>query len=101
MGAATPEAPQKPAIAGPLAGSFGAELNDADRQSAFDAELAALDSGQRKSWRGKRGVFGFVEPAGESGGCRAFVETIYLAGRPKQGHGQGCKQADGTWRITG
>lgn len=94
-------APQKPAIAGPLAGALGAGLTDADRQTAFDAELAALSAGQRKSWRGNPGVFGVVEPEAESGGCRAYSETLYRAGRPKTGHGQGCRQADGAWKITG
>ncbi len=96
-----PEIPAKPPVAGLLAGALGAELSVADRQTAFDAELAALDTGQRKSWRGKRGVFGSVEPEAEIGGCRAYVETIYVAGRPKQGHGHGCQQPDGAWRITG
>ena len=96
-----PPALAKPAVAGPLAGNFGAALSAADRQTAFDAELAALDAGARKSWRGRAGVFGFVAPEAESGGCRAYVETLYMAGRPSQAHAQGCRQADGTWRISG
>ena len=96
---APPLAPAVPA--GPTLGApIGASLSDADRAAAWKAEVAALESGQRRSWRGEHGVFGFVEPGGEAvGGCRAFSLTVYLAGRPNRGQGVACKQADGTWKA--
>lgn len=105
--AATPAAPAAPtvpsgaALGGVLGGPVGASLSEADRQTAWQAQVAALDSGQRRSWRGSRGVFGFVEPGAETGGgCRAYSQTIYVAGRPNRGQGVGCKQADGSWKMT-
>ena len=76
-------------------------LSDADRQAAWNAQIAALDSGQRRSWRGAHGVFGFVEPGAETGaGCRSYEQTIYVAGRPNHGQGVACKQPDGGWKMT-
>ena len=105
--AATPAAPAArtvpsgAALGGVLGGPVGASLSEADRQTAWQAQVAALDSGQRRSWRGSRGVFGFVEPGAETGGgCRAYSQTIYVAGRPNRGQGVGCKQADGSWKMT-
>jgi surface antigen len=104
---AAPEAPAAPAIpvgaalGGILGGAIGASLSEADRETAWNAQLAALASGQRRSWRGAHGVFGFVEPGAETGGgCRAYSQTIYVAGRPNRGQGVGCKQPDGSWKVT-
>jgi surface antigen len=96
-----PPIPTGAALGGVLGGSIGAALTDADRQAAWNAQLGALDSGQRRSWRGAHGVFGFVEPGAESGGgCRAYAQTIYVAGRPNHGQGVACKQPDGGWKMT-
>ncbi len=96
-----PPIPTGAALGGVLGGPIGATLTDADRQSAWQAQIAALDSGQRRSWRGAHGVFGFVEPgAGTGAGCRSYAQTIYVAGRPNRGQGVACKQPDGGWRMT-
>ncbi|MBK9083539.1 MAG: hypothetical protein IPL88_16375 [Rhizobiales bacterium] len=59
-------APSRPAVAGVLAGPLGPGLTDADREAALNAEIAALEAGQRKTWRGgPKGAFGFVEPGAE------------------------------------
>ena len=93
--------PARAALGGVLGGPVGASLTEADWAVAWKAQIAALDSGQRRSWRGVRGVFGFVEPGSETGGgCRAYSQTIYVSGRPNRGQGVACKQADGTWRMT-
>jgi surface antigen len=101
---AEPDAPAIPtgaALGGVLGGPVGASLNDENRQTAWEAQIAALDSGQRRSWRGSHGVFGYVEPGAAAGdGCRAYSQTIYIAGRPNRGHGTGCKQPDGSWKMT-
>jgi surface antigen len=92
--------PSGAALGGVLGGPVGASLTDADRAAAWNAEVAALDSGQRRSWKGSNGVFGFVAPGAEAGpGCRAYSQTIYIAGRPNRGRGVACKQADGTWKA--
>jgi surface antigen len=97
-----PAAATAAAIGGVFAGPIGGTLSDADREAAWDAQVGALESGQRRSWRGSRGVFGFVEPGAEAGaGCRAFSQTVYVAGRPSHGQGVGCRQPDGSWKMTG
>ena len=96
-----PAIPTGAALGGVLGGPVGAALADADRQAAWNAQVAALNSGQRRSWRGAHGVFGFVEPGAEAGaGCRAYAQTIYVAGRPNHGQGVACKQPDGGWKMT-
>lgn len=98
---AAPAIPTGAALGGVLGGSVGASLSDGDRQTAWEAQVAALDSGQRRSWRGSHGVFGYVEPGAAAGdGCRPYSQTIYIAGRSNRGHGVGCKQPDGSWKMT-
>jgi surface antigen len=100
-GIPAPAIPAGSALGGVLGGPVGASLTDEDRQAAWDAQVGALDSGQKRSWRGAKGVFGFVEPGAASGdGCRAYSQTIYVAGRPNRGRGLGCKQPDGSWKMT-
>jgi surface antigen len=89
-----------------LDGPVGQKLSQADKDKALTAEQDALQSGQRKTWKGEHGTFGYVEPgaapaAPDEGGatCRSFTSTIYLAGRPQVGHGRGCQTPDGTYRI--
>ncbi len=88
-------------LGGLLGGPLGAALSEADRAAAWKAQVAALNSGQHQSWRGAHGVFGFVEVGNDTGGgCRAYNQTIYLAGRPHRGHGIACQQPDGSWRMS-
>ena len=96
-----PAIPTGAALGGVLGGPVGASLTDDDRAAAWNAQVAALNSGQRRSWRGDHGVFGFIEPgAATGGGCRAYSQTIFIAGRPTHGHGTACKQPDGSWKMT-
>ncbi len=100
-GILAPAIPTGAALGGVLGGPVGASLSDDDRQAAWNAQMAALDSGQKRSWRGAHGVFGFIElGAATADGCRAYSQTIYVAGRPNRGRGVGCKQPDGNWKMT-
>jgi surface antigen len=100
-GMPAPAIPTGAALGGVLGGPIGASLTDDDRQAAWQAQLGALDSGQKRSWRGDHGVFGFVEPGTPAGdGCRAYSQTIYVAGRPNRSKGVGCRQPDGSWKMT-
>jgi surface antigen len=100
-GIPAPAIPSGSALGGVLGGPVGASLTADDRQAAWEAQVAALDSNQKRSWRGAHGVFGFIEPGAASGdGCRAYSQTVYVAGRPNRGRGLGCKQPDGSWKMT-
>lgn len=96
-------AQQKPVISGALAGSLGKGLDEVDRQTAFDAQVLALDTAKRQTWRGRQGTFGFVEPGAESvrteGACREYLHKIYIAGRPQSGRGIACRNASGAWNF--
>ena len=95
--------PSGAALGGLLGGPVGAALAEADRQAAFDAQVGALDAGERRPWRGKSGAFGYVEPGPGAetaqGYCRPYAQTIYIGGRPQRGHGLACRQPDGVWRM--
>ena len=114
--AALPETPAAPPVnyGGFLGGPVGQRLPDADRTAALAAETGAIESGPRRSWKGARGVYGYVEPGPASGvgdaaavpdgsvpaQCRTFTSTVFFAGRPQTGHGTGCQGSDGTWHLT-
>ena len=98
---AAPENVDPSMLGGVLAGSVGLGLENSDRVAAYRAQVAALESGQRSSWRGERGVFGYVEAGASQGSCRPFSQTVYVAGRPYTGRGSACRQPDGSWRVEG
>ena len=91
------------AMQGFVANPQVASLNERERRTAGEAQYKAISEGQRQSWRGASGSFGFVEPGAESPGaqgvCRSYTHTIYLDGRPVKGAGQACRSANGVWRI--
>lgn len=96
-----PAVPTGAALGAVLGGPVGASLTDADRDAAWTAQVAALESGKPRSWRGANHVYGSVEPGLETGGgCRSYTQTIYVAGRPNRGQGVACRQPDGGWKAT-
>jgi surface antigen len=106
LGGPSPDAPlpaPAPTLGAFLEGPVGARLGDADKQRAFQAEQDALAAGDRRTWRGVKGNYGFVALSGSMTpeGCQDFTHTVYIMGRPVTGKGTGCKAPDGTWRITG
>lgn len=121
LGAIGPAAGTPPAAPAPepvsygafLDGPVGQKLAGADRDKALATEQDALATGQRRTWRGAGGSYGYVEPgappSATAGGippvagdaCRAFTSTIYIGGRPQVGHGRGCPGPDGLYRIVG
>lgn len=94
------------AVVGGIAGNaIGRDMDDRDRQLAYEAEMAAFESGQRRPWRGARGAYGYVEPGPEfveaRGTCRNFNHRIFVAGRPATSTGVACLRPDGVWQIVG
>ncbi len=95
-----------------LGGAAGSKLPEADRKAALAAEDGAIASGERRSWKGDHGVYGFVVPGSNSAAstaipadgapaeCRGFTATIFFGGRPQTGKGTGCRDLDGNWHVT-
>src|ERR1051325_1124752 len=82
--------------AGALIGNrIGAALDDDDKRRAYEAEMAALETGPPGApvgWRNPdSGRYGSVVPGppyDQSGRkCRAYTETIYIDGRPQTARG--------------
>jgi surface antigen len=106
----TSEAPPPAAVAAPAppppyaglaSGALGDSLGAANKSTADNAEVAALSSGERKTWRGDDGVYGYIAPGAATGDCRDFSHTIYINGRPKTGNGAACRTPDGGWKLKG
>ncbi len=90
-----------PPYAGLASGSLGQNLDAADKTAANKAEMAALSSGERKTWRGDDGAYGYIAPAaGGAGDCRDFTHTIYINGRPVVGKGTACRAGE-SWKLNG
>jgi surface antigen len=98
------------AAAGGLLGSaIGASLDEQDRQRAYAAEMAALESGAPGApvgWRGDRPTYyGTVVPGpyyvSRGMRCRAYTHTVYIDGRPQAMRGTACRNPDGTWTAVG
>lgn len=96
--AAAVVAPPPPYV-GLASGSLGQSLNANGKAAADKAELAAVASGERKTWRGDDGSYGYIAPGAASGDCRDFTHTIYINGRPQVGSGKACKSGE-SWKLS-
>jgi surface antigen len=65
-----------------LGGSVGMKLPEADRKSALAAEDGAVASGERRSWKGDHGVYGFVTPGPTSAAPTALRPNAAASHRP-------------------
>ena len=92
--------PPPPPYNGLASGSLGQNLSGAGKAAANKAELAALASGERKTWRGDDGSYGYVAPTAGTGDCRDFTHTVYINGRPHVGSGKACRSGD-SWKLNG
>jgi surface antigen len=92
--------PPPPPYSGLASGSLGQSLSGAGKAAANKAELAALASGERKTWRGDDGSYGYVAPTAGTGDCRDFTHTVYINGRPQIGTGKACRSGD-SWKLNG
>ncbi|MEW6121382.1 MAG: hypothetical protein AB1698_02120 [Pseudomonadota bacterium] len=102
---ASASAPPVVAAGGVLNNALGTGLDEADRQRAYNAEIAALEEGGPGTpvgWRGDNGVHGTViaGPAYQRPGytrCRDFSHTIFMQGKPQLARGAACRNTDGGW----
>jgi surface antigen len=92
------------ALGGLLGGALGSQFDESDRRRAEQAQLQAVSRGRPASWRAQNtDAYGSVEP-GEiytsgTGNCREYTHTIFIGGRPRQGKGTACQNAQGEWEI--
>ncbi len=93
-------APVAPAYSGLASGAVGKQLDVGDRSAANKAEFDALNSGERKTWRGGNGAYGYAEVGPDKGACRDITHTVYINGRPQVGHGVACRDGGG-WKLNG
>lgn len=91
-------APPPPSL-GVLGGAIGESLDEKDRAAAIAAQQDAVSSGERKSWRGAHGAYGFIAPGPEAGACRDYTHKVFINGRPQEAKGQACLE-NGEWRVT-
>lgn len=94
------------AIAGGLIGGAVSGLDDADRRQAYDAEVAALETGgpgYPVGWRGEnaRGTVVAGPPYQRAGfqSCRDYSHTIYLGTKPIIARGAACRTPEGRWQA--
>jgi surface antigen len=102
-------------VAATVAGAFlggvsgnqiGANLDEADRRAAMEAQYRALEygaPGAPTAWRNPRsGHYGNIVPGQpyQTTGrhCRDYTHTIYVDGRPQTLRGRACRNPDGTWQ---
>ncbi len=99
VASAPPVAPEPPPL-GVVGAVIGRELDEQDKTTAAAAQEEAVNSGQRKSWKGGHGAYGFIIPGPEGGvsGCRDYTHKIFINGRPQEAKGQACKKGD-RWRV--
>lgn len=104
LGAAAP-GPGAVASGGMLNNAIGSGLDEADRQRAYTAEIAALEEGGPGTpvgWRGDNGAHGTViaGPAYQRAGyvrCRDYSHTIFMQGRTQLSRGAACRTPEGNW----
>jgi surface antigen len=93
------------AIGGLIGNRIGAAMDDEDKRRAYEAQMAALESGPSGApvaWRNPdSGRYGTVVPgpayAARGTKCREYTHTIYIDGQPQTARGAACRNPDGTW----
>ncbi len=103
IAAVQPLAP-KPVIGSFLSGSAGQNLDETDRQLAYNAQIQSASSGKRSQWRAQKSdAYGYIEASAASssasGQCKTYQHVIYIKGRSQRGSGEACQSAAGNWEI--
>jgi surface antigen len=97
-------------LLGGLAGNkIGASLDRADMTHYNRSSQQALETAQTNTpvtWRNPdSGNSGTITPTrtfqtSDGTYCREYTQKIVVQGKPAQGYGKACRQADGTWKIS-
>ena len=95
-------------LGGLLGGAIGNALDQRDKQMAYQAQQAALEStptGNTGTWRNPdTGHYGSYTPTKTyetSSGqyCREYQEKVVIDGKTHSAYGTACRQPDGSWKI--
>lgn len=91
-----------------LGNSIGRKLDEADRLAMLHAQQQALEStpsGSAVAWHNPDSGHGgsiVPQPAFQNRQgqyCREYTRTVEIGGKPVEGYGTACRQADGSWRF--
>jgi surface antigen len=95
-------------LGGLLGGAIGGALDQRDKQLAYQAQQATLESsrtGQTSTWKNPdTGHYGSYTPTktyeSSSGQyCREYQEKVTIDGKSHSAYGTACRQPDGSWKI--
>jgi surface antigen len=92
-----------------LGNSIGSSLDKADQMHMAQAQQQAFEApiDQPVQWQNPQSSnYGTITPTrqGYSASglpCREFRQQVYIGGRKREAYGTACRQADGSWQITG
>ena len=87
-----------------IGGQIGRNLDDQDRQFAYQTADMSLRQNRAQTWRnpanGHRGEFRPRRSYMQGGyWCRDFVHTIWVDGGPDYVEGTACQRPDGSWHV--
>lgn len=95
-------------LGGLAGGALGNALDNADREYAYQAQQASMESaptGQTTTWRnpdsGHSGSYTPQKTYQNASGqyCREFQQTVTVGGKTESAYGTACRQPDGSWKI--
>ncbi|MBB4954468.1 surface antigen [Agrobacterium vitis] len=93
------------ALQGGVVSLSGADLSNAQKQRALEAEYRALEtspSGQKVTWRDDDAAGEVVAAAPYQVGnqnCRQYRHSVIMDGKTYQARGAACRNDDGTWIL--
>jgi surface antigen len=94
------------ALGAVVGGAVGRDLDQQDREFAYDAADRSFRSNRSVAWEnpesGHRGRFKMRRSyQREARLCRDFDHTIWVNGEPELIEGTACQTDDGSWRVVG
>lgn len=104
-GASAPPSVYISALDGGVVAQSGADLSNAQKQRALEAEYRALEtapSGQKITWSNDDAAGEVVAAAPYQVGnqnCRQYRHSVTMDGKTYQAHGAACRNDNGTWTL--
>lgn len=94
------------ALGAVVGAQVGRNLDEQDREYAYDAADRSLRANRVEYWENRRSHHrGQFRPLRtyqrEAQMCRDFEHTVWVEGEPELIEGTACEMADGSWRVVG